>query len=88
MIDDLPYYTLRRRLIKLEEAVAAEWPWAIKQDLKKLLKNAQTAVNDLNKEIVNCRRTHKLTSHYYYLEEAADTIITAVEKRITWARLL
>lgn len=89
MIDDLPYYTLRRRLLKLEEQVNEPWEnWSVKQDLKKLLKNAQSAINELNKEVVNCRRIHKLTSQYYYLEEAAELVIHTLEKRITWARLL
>ena len=89
MLDEELYYTLRRRLIKLEEQVNEPWAdYFVKQDLKKMLKTVRAEFTLLDRELVNCRRMRKYSSQYQAIEEACEQLLANLEKRITWARLL
>lgn len=90
MLDEEPYNYLRRRLVKLEQAITGEqWTnWLVKQDLNRMLKTVKTEFTQLDRELVNCRRTRKYTSTYASIEESCETMLNSLERRVTWARLL
>lgn len=59
-----------------------------RQDLIKMLRNIDTAMNTLSRESVECRRLRRQTLHYQELHEQAEHSISNLEQHLTFAALL
>lgn len=64
-----------------------QFPAQYRKDLLKMWHTVQDAYIAMDKEMVNCRRTKRITSTYKELEDKFQTLIPSLEKRITLALL-
>ncbi len=79
---------LLTRLDKIERAIPTIKNKVARRDLMKMLRNIDTAINNVSKESVECRRLHKETGHYRELIQKASDLITNLEQHLTFAALL
>ena len=59
-----------------------------RKDLLKMLKSVDSALNQLDRESVECRRLNKITTHYETLKKQAEDLVLNLEKHLTLARLM
>ena len=79
---------LLARLDKIERAIPTIKNKVARKDLMKMLHNIDTAVNNVSKESVECRRLHRETGHYKELVKKANDLMTNLEQHLTFAALL
>lgn len=65
----------------------SQLPPQYRKDLLKMWHTVQDAYIAMDKEMVECRRTRRITSKYKDLEAKFQTLIPSLEKRITLALL-
>ena len=70
-----------------QQIVAVKNPQA-RRDLIKMLKTLDSALSNLSKESVECRRLHKPTARYQALELEAEELINNLEQFLIFACLL
>lgn len=58
------------------------------RDLHKIYINLVDKAVELDKELVNCRRLQKFTSHYQTLEKELENMLDFAEQQLTFASLL
>ena len=81
------HYQHRRDLDQIHSQINQLKPTA-KMDLLKIWRTANNQFQELDKELVICRRKAKLTSKYYTLEQQLVQMKNTLAKRITFAILL
>jgi hypothetical protein len=59
-----------------------------RRDLLVMLKNVDRALNELDRESVECRRLHKSTTRFSELQKYAEELMVNLEKHLVFARLL
>jgi hypothetical protein len=79
---------LLERLDKIERAIPTIKNKVARRDLMKMLRNIDTAMNEISRESVECRRLHRETSHYKELIKKATDLVTNLEQHLTFAALL
>lgn len=72
---------IERRIPEVKNKVA-------RRDLLKMLKTIDSALVDVDKESVECRRLHRQTPKHHELVKRADDLISNLEKHLTFAVLL
>jgi hypothetical protein len=60
----------------------------MREDMRRLWRPARAIWNELDKELVECRRLHKPTVRYRELEQDLETRLDIMEQYITFATLL
>lgn len=60
----------------------------VRRDLDRMLKTVKEALDELDRESVECRRIHRTTARYEQLKIIADERISNLEKHIVFARLV
>lgn len=60
----------------------------VRRDLDRMLKTVKEALDELDRESVECRRIHRTTARYEQLKITADERISNLEKHIVFARLV
>lgn len=77
-----------QRLDQIERAIPTIKNKVARRDLLKMLRNIDTAINDISRESVECRRLHRETGHYKELVKKATDLIANLEQHLTFAALL
>ena len=75
----------RMRLFKLN---ISNHQGQVLADLQKIYINLANKANDLDKELVECRRLRKITSKYQVLQDEFEVMIEFAEQQLTFASLL
>lgn len=60
----------------------------VRRDLLRMHNTCETTYTEMDREMVECRRKRRPTSRYTELESKLTSMISTLEKRITWANLL
>ena len=79
---------LQDRVIDATKHIALIQDRFIRRDLDRMLKTVHAALDDLDRESVECRRLHKITARYEQLKTLADERVTNLEKHIVFARIM
>ncbi len=79
---------LLERLDRIERAIPTIKNKEARRDLMKMLRNIDTAMNQISRESVECRRLHRETGHYKELVKKAADLIANLEQHLTFAALL
>lgn len=86
----MDHITVRNQLDQLARQVKANHnlDLVVRNDLIKMLHNCNNKYTEMDRESVECRRLKKVTSRYTELGKELQSLISSLEKRITWANLL
>lgn len=87
-MDDFPHRILKHRLDVGYFQMIEQIPAGKRADLLKFWKHAQSLYNELDKEMVNCRRKQKLTPIYQDIEAKVIETLDTFEQYLMWAQLL
>jgi hypothetical protein len=79
---------LLERVAQVERQIATVRNRVARKDLIKMLKPIESALNQMSKESVECRRLHRPTARYQQLEQETQDLISHLEKYLTFACLL
>ncbi len=79
---------LLERLDRIERAIPTIKNKEARRDLMKMLRNIDTAMNQISRESVECRRLHRETGYYKELVKKAADLIANLEQHLTFAALL
>ena len=60
----------------------------VRRDLDRMLKTVHEALDNLDKESVECRRAHRTTTKYETLMIQAEELVLNLEKHLTLALLI
>lgn len=60
----------------------------VRRDLDRMLKTVHEALNNLDKESVECRRARRTTTKYETLKIQAEELVLNLEKHLTFAMLI
>jgi hypothetical protein len=58
-----------------------------RRDLQKMWRVARDKWNEMDQELVTCRRTHKITPKYKMLEQSLQEHLDTIERYLTFALL-
>lgn len=59
-----------------------------RRDLLVMLKNVDRALNEMDRESVECRRLHKSTVRFLQLQEYTEELLVNLEKHLVFAKLM
>jgi hypothetical protein len=79
---------LQERLTEAIRHIANMQDRFVRRDLDRMLKTVREALDDLDRESVECRRVHRTTARYEQLKTLADERMSNLEKHIVFARLV
>jgi hypothetical protein len=79
---------LLERVEQAERQIATVRSRVARRDLIKMLKPIDSALNQMSKESVECRRLHRPTARYQLLEQEAQDLVKNLEKYLVFACLL
>jgi hypothetical protein len=79
---------LLERVAQAERQIATVRSRVARKDLIKMLKPIDSALNNMSKESVECRRLHRPTARYQTLEQEAQDLVKHLEKYLVFACLL
>ena len=79
---------LLERVAQVERQIATVRSKVARRDLIKMLKPIDSALNQMSKESVECRRLHRPTARYQLLEQEAQDLVKHLEKYLIFACLL
>ena len=79
---------LLNRIDQIEQKIPRIQNKVARRDLLKMLRTIDTAMNNISKESVECRRRHRETLHYQELLSQAQKLVTNLEQHLTFAALL
>ena len=81
------HYTHRKTLDTLRSQINTLPPLS-KLDCLKMYRNTEKLFQDMDRELVNCRRRQRLTANYLELEQSMLKSQATLEKRLTFAYLM
>ena len=81
------HYNYRKELDSIHSHINTFRP-TVKMDLLRMWRTTNNVYQEMDKELVNCRRKARLSSKYLTLEQELLTLKQSLLKRITWANLL
>lgn len=79
---------LQDRVIEATKQIILVTDRFVRRDLETMLKTVREALDNLDKESVECRRLQRPTSRYDLLKQLAEERIANLEKHITYACLI
>jgi hypothetical protein len=79
---------LLERVEQAERQIATVRSKVARRDLIKMLKPIDSALNQMSKESVECRRLHRPTARYQLLEQETQDLVQHLEKYLIFACLL
>ncbi len=79
---------LQTRLSKITIQIPQVKNRQARRELTMMLRSANAAMRNIDKELVECRRLHRLTSKYQDLVQEADKVLNFVEQHLVFAVLL